>query len=315
MARNTYAEPPLNPRDDSHTIGSSIRKVLLGFAAVLALLTLWLSTFKVQEGEVGIVKRGGAFLRIADPGYNVKIPWVDTMEPIEVRQRASHLDIIVPTKDPIALPIKATVNWFVNKPAIEDLYKTYGSMEQFEARIVIPAFQSAIKDATGRIELASLFGDRTKLETDSLALTKAKTPAHVMSIASMFITDINFPDAYEQQILDKRVAEEAVKTQVQATLKQQEEVKQTVQKAQADSDAAKKAADGVAYAIEQKGISEAKAIELRAKALASNPAGLEYERIRAWAEGGKFPETFMGGDAAANVLWNLPGKPLVSPAP
>lgn len=315
MARNTYAEPPLNPRDDSHTLGSSIRKALLGFGAVMILLTLWLSTFKVQEGEVGIVKRGGAFLRIADPGYNIKIPWVDTTEPIEVRQRATHLEIIVPTRDPIALPIKATVNWFVNKPAIEDLYKTYGSMEQFEARIVVPAFQSAIKDATGQIELAKLFGDRTKLESESLNLTKAKTPAHVMSIASMYITDIDFPDSYEKQILEKRVAEEAVLTQKQETLKQKELVQQTVQTAAANKEAEIAKAEGIAKAIELKGKADAGAIAARADALAKNSAALEYERIRAWAEGGKFPDTFMGGDAAANTLWNLPGKPIVPSAP
>lgn len=304
-----YSEPPLHPRDDSHTVGGKIRTALLSFGAAMLLLTAWLAAFNVQEGEVGIVKRNGAFLRIADPGLSFKIPYVDTVDPIEVRQRASHLDIVVPTRDPIALPIKATVNWFVNKPAIEDLYKTYGSMEQFEARIVIPAFQSAIKDATGKIELSALFGDRTKLETDSLTLTKAKTPAHVMSIASMYITDIDFPDSYEKQILEKRVAEEAVLTQEQVTKKQQEEVKQTVQTADANMQAAKKQAEGVAEAIRLKGEAEAGAIKARADALAANPAGLEYERIRAWAEGGKFPETFMGGDAAASVLWNLPGKP------
>lgn len=308
-----YSEPPLNPRDDAHLVGGKLRTALLGFGAFMLILTAWLAAFNVQEGEVGIVKRNGAFLRIADPGLSFKIPYVDTVEDMEVRQRASHLEIVVPTKDPIALPIKATVNWFVNKPAIEDLFKTYGSMEQFEARIVLPAFSSAIKDATGQFTLVELFENRTKLEASSLNFTKGKTPQHVMSIGSLYITDINFPDEYEQQILQKRVAEEAVKTQVQATLKQQEEVKMTVQKAQADSDAAKKAADGVSYAIAEKGKAEAGAIAARAKALAENPAALEYERIRAWAEGGKFPETFMGGEQAGNILWNLPGKPGVAP--
>lgn len=308
-----FSEPPLHPRDDSHTVGGKIRTALLSFGAAMLLLTAWLAAFNVQEGEVGIVKRNGAFLRIADPGLSFKIPYIDTVEDMEVRQRASHLEITVPTKDPIALPVKATVNWFVNKPAIEDLFKTYGSMEQFEARIVIPAFQSAIKDATGQFTLVELFENRTKLETSALGYTKGKTPQHVMSIGSLYITDINFPDSYEQQILDKRVAEEAVLTQIQRTKQQKEEVAQTVQSAEANKDAAIAKAQGEAKAIELKGGAEAKAIELRAKAL-SNPAALEYERIRAWAEGGKFPETFMGGDSAANIMWNLPGKPVMVPA-
>ena len=56
-------------------------------AGLLVLLVAWLTIYTIEEGHVGIVKRFGKAISQVDPGIHLKIPFVDGIEKMEVRQR------------------------------------------------------------------------------------------------------------------------------------------------------------------------------------------------------------------------------------
>ena len=45
------------------------------------------SMYQVEEGNVGIIKRFGEATDQVDPGLHTKIPFVDTVEILEIRTR------------------------------------------------------------------------------------------------------------------------------------------------------------------------------------------------------------------------------------
>jgi len=289
--------PPLAPR-------SFVGRVFWGIVVVLALVTTYLGVYKVHTGYTGIVMRNGAIIGVADPGLHFKIPYMDNVEEIETRNRGTHLELSVSSGDPMLLPIKATVNWIANHDKLKQLFADYGSLEQFESRVILPAFNAGIKDATARFTVTQLIKDRTKLGDLALEFVKNKVPRDVVTITELYIVNVDFPQQYTKQILATQVAQQAAQEQ-KFKLEQQNYVAQEkTQTAEASAAATRAQADADAHAIEVNGKATAEAIELKAKALSTNPQLIEYEKVLHW--GGTFPTTFMGGDSGLNTLWQMP---------
>lgn len=306
MAPSRYPDPIPPPPNLAARLGGAA--VITAF--IFGIITLWLGIYTVDQGYVGIVKRNGAIHEVVDPGLHIKLPYIDTVDEIEVRERAAHLELSVSSRDPMPLPISATVNWLANKDKIKELYSEYGSLEQFEQRVIIPAFNDGIKTATAMFTVNDLLRDRTKLGEQALIAVRGKTPQNVMTITALYVVDVQFPKPYTEQILLKQVASEAALTEKYNLEKQKLVAQQAVQTAEAERDAAKARADGKAYEIKVQGDAIAAAIESKGASLAKNPSIVEYEKVQRWSGG--FPDTFMGGDAGSATLWNLPGKTPVS---
>lgn len=53
--------------------------VILGVAAIILLRVIFGSFFTVQTAAAGVVQRLGKFRRVAGPGLNFKVPFIDTV--------------------------------------------------------------------------------------------------------------------------------------------------------------------------------------------------------------------------------------------
>jgi len=281
-------------------------KIGVGLAIFLGLLTAWLSYYTVDQGDVGIVKRWGERIAISDPGLHFKVPWIDTVDEIEVRNRKITKEMDSSSSDPMSLPIVVTMNWEVNKKDIGALYDEYGGLTQFEERILIPRFLSGSKTAASRFSVNDLVLNRDKLQTEIGKVLDERMPTNVMGVTGVSVEDVLFPPDYMKQIKDKQIAREAALTE-KFTLEQQKYKSQQITQtavSQANADRAK--ADAEAYGITKKGNAEIAVIEAKGKAIAANPLIIQYTNASNWS--GKLPDTFIGGEQAGNILFNLPSQ-------
>lgn len=278
---------------------------------VLVLLTLFLGVYRIDAGHVGIVKRFGNVIDVVDPGLHVKIPYADTVEEMEVRERAFSMKLEAASQDPLELPITVTVNWLVKRTNVKDLYIQFGSLQQFEARIIQPRLNDAVKGVTSGYTVNDLLRKRTEYRDLSQQTFAARMPDDIQ-ITGFSIVNIGFPPEYTKAIRDKQVAREQAETEQYVLDRQRLTTTQVTQTAMAQRDADKARADGRAYEIKVQGEAQAEAIRIMGEALAKNPLVVEYKKVERW--GGNFPTTFMGGDAANNTLWSMPGTTGARPA-
>ena len=68
-----------------------------GRSSAAGLLVAWLTIYTIEEGHVGIVKRFGKAISQVDPGIHLKIPFVDGIEKMEVRQRKNVEELAAAT--------------------------------------------------------------------------------------------------------------------------------------------------------------------------------------------------------------------------
>jgi membrane protease subunit HflK len=65
----------------------SRRPFVLGAAGIAVLLLLFGTFYQVQPEEVGVVLRLGRFVRTTDPGLRVKMPWVESVQKVQVQRQ------------------------------------------------------------------------------------------------------------------------------------------------------------------------------------------------------------------------------------
>jgi len=297
----SMSQIPSGPKPSTLGGGLVIAIVLI----VLAVLTIWLGVYRIDAGHVGIVKRFGNVIEVVDPGLHFKLPYADTVEEMEVRERAFTMDLEAASQDPLELPVKVTVNWLVKRAQVQDLYVQFGSLDQFEKRIILPRLNDAVKGVTSRYNVNDLLRKRVEYRDLSKATFEQRMPDDVQ-ITGFSIVNIGFPPEYTKAIRDKQVAREQAETEKFILDRQRLTSTQVTQSAEAQRDADKARADGRAYEIKVQGEAQAEAIRSMGAALSQNPLVVEYKKVERWS--GTFPTTFMGGDAAANTLWSLAGQ-------
>lgn len=300
MKAPTLPSPPNLPPMPS--VGGKFKVVAI--AVGLIALVAWLGVYRIDAGHVGIVKRFGNVIDVVDQGLHYKVPYADTVEEMEVRERAFTIDLDAASQDPLELPIKVTVNWLVKRTQVKDLYVQFGSLDQFEKRIILPRLNDAVKGVTSRYVVNDLLRKRTEYRDLSKTTFEARMPDDVQ-ITGFSIVNIGFPPEYTKAIRDKQVAREQAETERFVLDRQRLTSTQVTQSAEAQRDADKARADGRAYEIKVQGEAQADAIRIMGAALAQNPLVVEYKKVERWT--GTFPATFMGGDAGAATLWSMPG--------
>ena len=253
------------------------------------------SYFIVTEGHVGVVKRFGEAMDQENPGLHFKIPFIETVEMIEVRTRKNAEKMASSTKEQMPVTVEVSVNWTVNKEAALDLFKKYGGLTQFEQRILDPRFRSATKDTIPKFEAEQLIQDRASAIQGierSLSEEMAGFPVVVDNIQ---IENIILPRKYINSIETKQTEKNLAAAEEHKLERQRLEALRAVNTADAQARGILKVAEAEAQSILLKGRAEAEAIEAKAKALKDNPLIVKLTEAQAWD--GKLPATMLGDGA------------------
>lgn len=299
----TTGSPPRMPTPRMPVLG--IGAGALAFIALIILSIVWMGIYRIDAGHVGIVKRFGNVIEVVDPGLHVKIPYADTVEEMEVRERAFTKELAAASQDPLEIPITVTVNWLVKRDNVRDLYIQFGSLSQFEQRIILPRLNDVVKGVASNYTVNDLLRKRTEYRDRSQQAFAARMPDDIQ-ITGFSVVNIGFPPEYTKAIRDKQVAREQAETERFVLERQKLTSTQVTQTAIAQRDADKARADGRAYEIKVQGEAQADAVRILGEALAANPLVIDYKKIEKW--GGAFPTTFMGGEQGVTTLWQLPAN-------
>jgi regulator of protease activity HflC (stomatin/prohibitin superfamily) len=84
--------------------------IIFGLIVLFALFTLIRTVRVIQQGLVGVVKRLGQFHSVRNPGITFLVPFVDTMELVDMRETprtGDRQDVI--TRDNVSVAVNATI--------------------------------------------------------------------------------------------------------------------------------------------------------------------------------------------------------------
>lgn len=280
---------------DKKSFNINPQKIILpAIGILLTLIVIFGSVYTVKEGHVGIVKRFSEAKEQVNPGLHFKVPFIDSVEEIEVRTRKNEEKMASSTKEQMPVTAHISVNWTVERSAALTLFRQYGGLSQFENRILDPRFRSAAKDVLPRYDAEQLIQDRASaiqaIERNFIEEMKD----FPVSVDNIQIENIVLPAKYLNSIETKQTEKNLAAAEEHRLARQNLEAQRAVNTAKAKADGIELVAIADAKAIKLKGLAEAEAITAKAKALQNNPLIVKLTEAQNWD--GKLPTTMLGGD-------------------
>lgn len=147
---------------------------------------------QLEDYERGIVTRRGRFHRIAQPGWNVKIPWIEEMKIVDLRQKALNLPPQPAyTADEVKIDIDTIVFYKVINPkkVVLEVDAFAESLEEY--------VKSAVRDITGNLTVMELIGEIEKVNDLVKAKIEPFTADWGITIVGVQITNIQLPRSIE----------------------------------------------------------------------------------------------------------------------
>ena len=272
---------------------------------LVTVLVAWLAVYTVPEGHVGVIKRFAKAVEQVGPGLHVKIPFADTVEEIEVRQRKNTEDLAGATENQLPVQARVSINWTVDSQSAMQLFVEYGGLDQFERRILDPKLRSASKAAIAQFPADQLIRNRQAAVEKIRENMVVALEGFPIRIDSPQIENVGLPPAYLEAVQEKERAREDAEREQHRLEQQRLVAQQAVNSANANAEAKRVEADAEAYRVKTEATAEAEAIRLVSEQLAASPRYLELVRAKRW--NGTLPTTILGSEAQVLLGLSSPG--------
>ena len=282
-------------------------KIAAGVVAVVVLFILLGCFTIVDSGHVGVVRTLGAVQDQALPeGFNVKKPFVDSVEEISIRLQKSDAAATAASKDLQVVSTRVAVQYSLIGEVAPRTFQQIGRSATVAANVISPAIQESVKAVTAQYTAEQLVTKRSEVKQKiQIAIAEfiddtlvQKDAGGALNLDNVAITDFEFSQEFNRAIEEKVQAE-------QEALKAENEKLRRVTQAEAAAEERKLAADAEAYQITQASVAKAEAIEREAAALRDNPELIELRLAEKWD--GKLPVVNGGETLPILNLENLKG--------
>jgi regulator of protease activity HflC (stomatin/prohibitin superfamily) len=212
------------------------------------------------------------------PGLNVLIPFVDSLDCINVKVQNFQRQVAASTSNIQDLNAKLAVQWRVPPSQVPRVRREFGSLEAMTTGIVDPKAEESFKTVSSTRSLESAIGNRTKLKADWESTIKANLRPYPVEVIGLDVVNLAPSQKVAEAIEIKQVAEQEA---LAATYK---------------ANAKKNEALGVIE--EARGQAEANRLKAESLRLPGAREVTELEKFRLWAQNGsKVPTTLiLGGE-------------------
>ena len=217
-------------------------KVFLGILiALLLLIVLKSALYEVPAGNIGVVTRFGAVNRVAYPGINVKIPFVEKAVMLNVRTQKDEVDATAMSENLQVVTSLIAVNYHLDGAHAKEVYQNVGP--NYADIIVAPAIQNTFKAVTARFSAEELITKRDDVrEQSEVELSKQLEPYFIV-VENFNIVNFDFSDEYQNAIEAKQVAQQQVETSKQMLAQAEIDAQTVIAQAQGQADAQKALAE------------------------------------------------------------------------
>src|SRR5262249_21056179 len=195
----------------------------------------------VQQGQVGVVKRLGEYVRTHEPGLVIIAPFVSQLQHVDMRElpRPGDRQEVI-TKDNVVVSVNATI--FTQ---VVDAKAALFSVANFDVGIDALA-RTALRSVIGTMTLDQALSERERINTDVQAQMEAVTDKWGTGISRMEIVETAPPAQILQALALQKTADQEKRAQIlQSEGEQQAAVNVATGQAEAavqEAEGAKKAA-------------------------------------------------------------------------
>ncbi len=236
--------------------------VVLVLVGIIVLTALKQAINIVQQGQVGVVKRLGEYVKTHDPGLVLITPFISTLTTVDMRETpipGDRQDVI--TKDNVVVTVNATI--FTQ---VVDAKQALFSVKNFDVAIDALA-RTALRSVIGTMTLDEALSERERINTDVQEQMEAVTDKWGIRISRIEIVEIAPPPQILQALALQKQADQEKRAKILQSEGQQQSA---INVAQGEAEANVRSAEGEKKAaiLRAEGAKQAAVLEAEGRARA-----------------------------------------------
>lgn len=196
-----------NRNDESDFTGHSFFKIGKGFAVIIFIVILLASSFTIIDtGERGVVLRLGEFKYVMNEGINFKLPMVDRVIVMSIRDVTYNSKSEVSSKDMQTIEVDTTLIYSLDSNKLGDIYKTYGN--NIQNVVIKPTMAEVVNAIVAEYNIESFVEKRAEISKRISDAFVIKIQNSGINVKSLLITNHDFSNEFDKAIEAKKVAEQ-----------------------------------------------------------------------------------------------------------
>ena len=193
----------------------------------------------VPAGHRGVLLQFLAVKGVMSEGIHAIIPYVNTVEMVEVRTQKESSEASAASKDLQVVTTSLALNFHVDPTRVTTLYRNVGT--DYISRIIDPAVQESIKMVTAQYTAEELIKERARVkhEVEQDITRRLRAYDIMVEPAGLSITNFNFSSEFNLAIEAKQVAQQEAEKQRYVLQRAELERQTAITKAKGASQAAR----------------------------------------------------------------------------
>uniref|UniRef100_UPI003F4B3E4D prohibitin family protein n=1 Tax=Brachyspira catarrhinii TaxID=2528966 RepID=UPI003F4B3E4D len=211
----------------------SILFILLPVVLVVGFL-IFSSVTIVSTGEVGIRSRLGKAISQEEPGLHFRIPFIDAIKTMEVREQTVEKTYAVSSKDMQTISMTLNVQYSITGDAL-DLFRKFGT--DYKNKLVNPRISESLNAVSARYTIEEFITKRNEMAGELLKEVMSDFQDYGITVAACSIIEHDFSDEFDQAIERKLIASQDALTAQNALEKVRYEAEAEITKAKGIAEA------------------------------------------------------------------------------
>lgn len=177
---------------------------VLVFILILALLD---STATVNSGYVGITTTFGKVTGEMQPGVHFKLPFVESVTPMNVQVQKDQTDETAATSDIQDVTTTVALNYHLDHSQVDNVYVNL--TPSYQNNYISPIISEAVKASAAQFTAEQLLTERPQVTNDIENELVAKLQPHGIVVDQFSIINFQFSATFSAAIEQKQAAQQA----------------------------------------------------------------------------------------------------------
>lgn len=240
---------------DDDDMPPGVTALIAGVVALIGLIFLVLNSFYTQgPGEAVLQKdiTGNVVGSTTSTGLHAKAPWIDTTQ-YNIRQQqikfvsdgktdnsggeADGSQVTVQDKDGVTSNIDVSLRYSIRPDSVEDIYKQFGSEDNFKQTFIEQDIRSAVRDAPNQFHTLELLTNRIDVTNAIQKDLEARWKEFGVTIDSVSLQEVRAPKSVTESYAQAQQAQINVTKEQSKLDAAKVSAQQKVVQAQAEADA------------------------------------------------------------------------------
>jgi len=176
------------------------------FVALVAAGIVFNGATVIDTGETGVVLRLGKYSGTMYEGFNVKLPVIDQVIKMNIRETNSHVTTEVSSKDMQTIKLDLNMIYSLNPSEVGQIYKKYKT--QIEQILIKPTLLEVINSIVANYDIEEFVSHRSEISKKIENEFKSRVSGSGLLVRSISITGHDFDDKFNASITRKKIAQQ-----------------------------------------------------------------------------------------------------------